>query len=200
MGFDLISSGKKMLGSVGRMAGNQNGDSLLGTVGNVAKGVFRPTGEPQKAYMWEVVFLDGFSSRITYYASDVALPSHTQSQITRYVQNKPVKYPGKDNSPNTCRITFWDDQDLTSYRFFVEWYRDMNTALEGRRKRPEGYKRSIRLNLKDTSDFLIDEAVTLSGCFPVEISPAQMSYSSSEVFTFDVDIAFDTKQLGNGGI
>lgn len=198
MGFDLINSGKSVLESVtGASVSNVDGDSLVGSLGNTASGLVRPTGEPQRAYMWEVAIIDANASMVRYYAQTTTLPIFSQTKLRRAYAGNHYNYPGKDTTSGIFRVTFWDSQDFVAYRYFMNWHRIMNDDLARRRVRPDEYKKSIEMRFKDTSDTLNSQQFSYEGCFPTEVSGTQLSYESSDLFTFDVEFSFDRARMGN---
>lgn len=198
MGLDIIKAGKDLLQSAKGRIEEGVGDNLLGTLGNAAVSIMRPTGEPQRAYLWEVVVLGQGGEHVTHYAQSANLPTFSVTNMRRKYQGVNYNVPGQVTTPGVFRVTFWDDQNLTVHRFFMEWHRIMADASANRRVSPNLFKRGMRLDFRDTTDLLINQSFNFSGCYPMEVGGATVSYDSSDILNFDVEFAFDLATMGNG--
>lgn len=182
MAFSLINSGRRLIERV-------TPDNIINTGIGVLSGRADPVNQPQLAFMWEVLFRGMFASsakNITFYAKNTAIPQVTTEAIRRYYNGVEYAYSGKDNTPRTLAITFWDNQDLEVYSYFRQWANSMNDSFTGRKVRPLNYKRDISLRLKDTSDLLINGEFIFHDAFPTEVGEVALSYDDSNVMEFTV--------------
>lgn len=171
-------------------------------ISDIVTGNFRDLNKaepPQLTYMWEILFTDPISgvdhSNLTYYAKATFIPTATSEVIRRYVAGRQYNYAGRDSSPNTFSVTFYDNQALEVYRFFERW-RELTQFGENNAKvPPKKYMRNIELRLKDTTDSIITENFIMIDAYPVEISATQLTYSESGEITFDVIFSFSRKKL-----
>lgn len=202
MGFslDAVNDARRVLEQTfpkaSRTLGGIEGDTGIDIVRRAT-----PTGEPQRAYMWEVEFkspIDGHdrdAKHIKFYAKTTAIPASINEVIKRYYAGIEYSYSGKDTSPRVFRVTFWDDQDLGVYKFFQRWYNIMQSGITRRKVSPDEYKMDVRLRLKDGSDSFTTLSFIMSNSYPSEISEAALSYSESGEITFDVMFSFSEKSM-----
>lgn len=161
----------------------------------------KPTGEPQRVFMWEVEFKspivehDRDAKYIKFYAKTTAIPASINEVIKRYYAGIEYSYSGKDTSPRVFRVTFWDDQDLAVYKFFQRWYNIMQSGITRRKVSPDAYKMDVKLKLKDGSDSFTTLSFIMSNSYPSEISETALSYTESGEITFDVMFSFTDKVM-----
>lgn len=193
MAIPFIDSGKRLLE---RSAAEGFGRTAV----DVGVGAIDPVDQPQLGYMWEVEFNGIFSTdakNMKFYALSTAIPTRQIEVHNRWYNGVGYSYSGKESSPETIRITFWDNQDLEVYRYFHRWMNTMGDTVAHRKVNPRNYRRAIKLNLKDTSDLLINEFFVFEGVFPVEIGEVSLSYEESNLMTFDVTLNYED-MLMNG--
>jgi hypothetical protein len=194
MDLGVINKGKDILRRFGGSAGSQ--------IAGVVDIIQSPSQEIQKAYMWEVEFIDpragdDIGRNLRYQAKATALPPRTQEVIKRHYAGVEYTYTGKDNSARMFRVTFWDNQALDAYRFFNSWYELTQYGSEKNKALPSTYYRDIKLSLKDNSNLFNSETFTFKNCFPYEITEASLTYAESAEFTFDVFFHFSSRSMGN---
>ncbi len=158
-----------------------------------------PFDQPQKSYMWEVEFRDpqGRGQSVAFYAKNTAIPTSMSDNLKRWYAGVEYSYSGRDTSPRVFRVTFWDNQNLDTFRFFQQWFNLMNQGRDNRKANPENYLRDVRLVLKDSSDIQKMHVFTMLDCYPTEVGDIALSYAESTEFTFDVMFSFRLKEIGN---
>lgn len=160
-----------------------------------AIGILSPVKEPQRTYMWEVVFQDDFNTKnikaVQHYAMTSGIPTITQEVITRRYMGAKYFYIGRESSGKTIRMTFWDNQDMEMYEFFNDW---INTGQAGHygelKANPRECFKTIFLKMKDTSDILNKRTFVLTKCYPTEISQVTLNYSESSSIMIDVTFQY----------
>lgn len=182
----------------------QSAGTVARTIGDLGVNAISPVKkQPQLAYMWEVVFwgantldqsIDKNADMLYFQAVSTGLPEHTMSRITRYHQGIPYDYPGKDASPRTLSITFWDNQDLDAYHYFQRWMYLLNDPVGSRQSR--WIARNVDIKLKDSTDLFIVERFRYGGCWPFNISEPILSYESNEQMNFTVQFSFIERLSG----
>ena len=158
-----------------------------------------PIKDPQRTYMWEVVFRDIMAQGqfITHYAKTTSVPASMTENIKRWYNGVEYSYPGRDISPRIFRVTFWDNQDLDVYRYFQTWYSAMNEGQGRRKVNPYNFHRDIFLQMKDSSGIQYGQTFRMTNAYPTEISDVMLSYNESSEFTFDVMFSFREKIMGS---
>lgn len=156
-----------------------------------------PIKDPQRSYMWEVRFSDseGNGEYITHYAKTTAIPPSITESIKRWYAGSEYSYSGRDTSPRIFRVTFWDNQNLDTYRFFQYWFDIMNQGVDNKKANVNNYLRKIQLVLLDSSDSQELFTIYMTDAYPTEISEVALSYSESGDFTFDVMFSYRKKVI-----
>ena len=197
MAFDLFNLGKQAL-SKALPAKIKTAVGVLDRFGiDTGFGTNRPVDDPMRSYMWEVTFRDdgGRGEFITHYAKTTAIPTSISENIKRWYAGVEYSYSGRDTSPRIFRVTFWDNQKLSSYRYFQYWFDIMNQGTENRKVSPVNYTRNIQLTLKDSSDSQELFTFDMIEAYPVEISEVSLSYAESTEYTFDVMFSYRRKAM-----
>lgn len=197
MAFDLFNLGKQALNKVLPQE-IKNAAGILDRFGiDTGFGTRLPVEDPLRSYMWEVSFRDqsGRGEYITHYAKTTAIPASISENIKRWYAGVEYSYSGRDTSPRVFRVTFWDNQNLTSYRYFQYWYDIMNQGTENKKALPINYTRNIQLTLKDSSDAQELFTFDIIEAYPIEISEVSLSYAESTEYTFDVMFSFRRKVM-----
>lgn len=191
-------------------AAKPDGNSLV----HGALSLLSPTGEPQRGYTWEV-HIDAplsvtklaptnlaahFNQALMYYAQAVSLPEMTVDIIEDNYLGEHYQHAGKQTGGKNATITFWDDQSLTVYGYFRNWMNLVHTGGElggtGRQTGKLDYVRTIRTQLKDTTDFMVNLEVKFVNAFCNSVSDIQNTYDSSDLMRVTVSLTFDDIILG----
>jgi len=159
--------------------------------------------EPQKAYMFEVDFLDHNShvpsfGEIKYNVKTVNVPPRTKDVAPHNFMNSKINYAGKESSEKTVSITFWDNEGLTVLDFMTRWFglsaeEHTHDAMPKRE-----YIKDIRISLKDTNDLLTTSSFVLRNAFPSEIGEIPLSYDDSSVIEIPMTFAYDWMEFDDG--
>ena len=151
--------------------------------------------DPQLAYMWEVDVLGGDSIDVKVFAMSSGIPAQMMDTIKRYYRGKAYYYSSRDSSPRVFRMTLWDDQELTAYKYFSKWVQLQSSYEEGKKVKPAEYMRGVKLTLLDTTGEKKTMEVNLSGVSISEISEVSLSYDVSAPITFDVLFNFQERKI-----
>jgi hypothetical protein len=161
--------------------------------------MFSPTGEPQRAYMWEVKLQGLFSdeeSNLTYYAESISLPEQTNEIVTSNYMDKKFDHIYTDSTERTVTINFWDSDALDVYRYFEKW-RQVTAEPDNFRGVPHryNYKRNVLLILKDNTDFVISGKIELEGAIIESIGSIELDYENNDVMKFPVTLRYNKRYL-----
>lgn len=155
---------------------------------------------PQMAYMWDITFTDLFagnsSEDLRFFAKESAIPATTMESITSRYLGIEYSHSGYETSPNTFRVTFFDNQGLPVYRYMQKWMQLSHFTRSGLKALPKTYQREIKLELKDSTDTLVTDSFLMIDAFPIEISETVLSFNNSDVVQFDVIFKFSQKIIG----
>ena len=151
--------------------------------------------DPQRNYMWEISILgrelNQILGDISFYAKTVSIPQDVVDTLyLNYMGNK-IFFPGKDNSTHTLNLTFWDDENLTVYKYFRKWMHLVKEPGTGRSIAKKGFVSDIKIKLKDHTDFLTNLELKMVNCFPTELNDITLTYDSGDAIEIPIVLYFD---------
>lgn len=80
---------------------------------------------PQRAYEWEVSINGsnelGQLELMTARAMNIQLPEKSVETIEVNFKSRKARYAGRDASPGTFTVQFWDDETHETYNYFNNW-------------------------------------------------------------------------------
>lgn len=185
--------------SFNNLTKNMNTDDIQQYGARRLTQMFSPTGEPQRAYMWEVSFQGLFSdgeSNLTYYAESVSLPEQNIETVSSNYMDKVIEHVYTDSTEREVTVNFWDSDSLDVYRYFEKW-RQMTSEPNQFRGVPHryNYTRNVLLTLKDNTDFVVSGKIELEGCFISSIGAIELDYSTNDVLKFPVTLRYNRRYL-----
>lgn len=171
-------------------------DKKLGdTKGNFMSG----RDDPQLGFMWDIGFRglgDATASAfLKFNALSTALPSTTIEPIKRRFAGKEYAVGGRSNSPKSLRVTFWDDSNLTMFKYFNMWMQLVSDETSGTKTDPSIYMREVSVDMLDSTGKESNMKMLYDQAFPIEMDDVPLSYESSSLFTFDVVFQFNTRKM-----
>lgn len=157
------------------------------------------TENPQRGYMWEVEVQDrlGYGESVGFYAKTTAIPASITEPIKGYICGTEYNYAGRDISPRILRITLFDNEHLHTWGFFDYWRMLANEGKTKRKILPKYYYRDVILNVNDVND-KVSMSFIFRDCYPLEVGEMALSYSDSGEATFDVLLAFQSRDMKGG--
>ena len=181
MGID-VKGVLKNLPTVRRLSNVITGSGILGS-------------DPQRSYMWEIAILgrelNQILGDIRFYAKTINIPQESVDNFyLNYMGNK-VFFSGKDSSSHTLNMTFWDDENLTVYKYFKKWLHLIKEPGAGRATTKKKHVSDIVIKLKDHLDILTNYEIKLINCAPNEIGDVNLSYDSGDAIEISVVLYFD---------
>lgn len=80
---------------------------------------------PQRAYEWEVKLNAsnelGQLELLTARAMNIQIPEKSVETIEVNYKSRKARYAGRDSSPGTFTVQFWDDESHSIYDYFNNW-------------------------------------------------------------------------------
>lgn len=156
----------------------------------------RTVDNPQRAYEFEVEILAvgaaGSLPLLTERVSATALPEKSVDTIVINYKGRKTTHAGRDSSPATVTITFWDDETRRVYNFFHQWMEEgiSDSTVGGGGSRDE-YSTEIVIRTYAHDSTLITGQTRLTKAFPTSIGEVTLNYEASEHHSFDVTFSFD---------
>lgn len=180
------------------------------SVAQVGRAIFgsdkrNPTGDPQRSYQWDVEFsVDGSNDRTAqnakFYAKTVSIPQKSIETFQIDYQGVKIMHPGKDSSPKTVTITFWDDDNLTITKYIREWFsllshNELGDAVSSRRN----FARDIKITLYEGNDLRTTGVIKMKQAFPTDISDVSLSYDNSGTLEVSVTFTYVKQSISSSG-
>lgn len=157
----------------------------------------RKNTRPQKSYQWEVSILGpstGSLQPLTVHAKTVNIPASSVDEIQIQYKAGKVMYPGRDSSPHTINMSFWDDEAQTIRNYFNNWFDVLQfNPVTGGQAPKELCTSDILIKLMDSSGETSTAKIRLQNAFPTNMNDISLSYQSSEPVEVSVTFAFDVK-------
>lgn len=149
--------------------------------------------EPQRAYLWELNILDPEGDpeqKLSTYALSVSIPSRNHQPLRRSYMGQNYFLTGKNTSPNSFRVTVYDDSLLSMYRYFSHWLSICNDPEYNRSVGFNNAFKDIELITKGVTNVLVSGRFKMEGAIPIELGTVEMSYDNNDVMKFDVTFNF----------
>lgn len=153
----------------------------------------RGINNPQMNYEWEVEILGpstGGETALTTHAQSVTIPEVSSEVIELNFKSDKTSHAGRNASPRTTTVTFFDDEDLTVYRFLKNWKSLINNESTGGGVNRPAYVANIviRQFARNSEDVVANH--TLIGAWLTTVGDVSLNYDSSEVMTVEATFNF----------
>lgn len=153
--------------------------------------------QPQTAWQYEIEIVGlstGSEEGLTVRAQSASIPTTSNEAFEINFKDRRTFFKGRDTSPHTISITFFDSEDWVAYNYFQEWHDALiSNPVSGGGVTSALYKATVLVKTFSTDGETITSTTTLKNAFPTEIGEISLSYDTSENITFDVTMQFDQK-------
>jgi hypothetical protein len=159
----------------------------------------RAVDRPQKAYEFEVEILgstiSGQLPLLTTRVENAAIPEVALEPITINYKGRKSIYSGRDASPHTISITFWDDESRATYKFMKSW---INGALD--ETLGGGATRDLLATEMLIKMFAADSqtqtsTTRLTKVWPQSVGEITLNYTDSAHVTFTCIFSYDENKF-----
>lgn len=154
---------------------------------------------PQRAFEYEVEILgstvSGTRPLITQRVENVPIPEKSIETIEVNFKGRKTFYPGRDASPHTITVNFFDDEDRTVYQFFHNW---INGALDetlGGGAYRSALAAELLIKLFKADSQTVSGVHRLTKVYPTNIGEITLDYTSSEHMKVAVTFAYDEHHI-----
>lgn len=149
---------------------------------------------PQRAYEFEVAILgNGALPILTNRVQNVSIPETSVETIEINFKSSKTIYAGRDASPHTVTVTFFDDETRATYTFFKNWMNQIRNPVDGSGEDRGSYAASMVITTFKHDESTITGVDTMTKVFPTTVGEVTLSYDTSDHFTFDVTFSFDER-------
>jgi len=155
----------------------------------------RSVETPQRAYEWEVELNGGSTSGnlpiLTQRAQNVSIPEISVETIEINYKSRKSLYAGRDASPHTVTVTFWDSESHDVYNFFRDWIAGISDPFQGGGDDRGSYAAEMIIR-KFAHDSTTETGKNVfTKVFPTSLGEVSLNYEGSEHMTFDVTFSYD---------
>lgn len=155
----------------------------------------RAMDNPQRAYEYEVEILgstiSGTAPILTQRVETVSIPEKSVETIEVNFKGRKTIYPGRDASPHTITVNFYDDESRNVYSFFSNW---INGALDetiggGAYRSLLAAELLIKLYKADSETLAGTHRLTK--VYPTSVGEVSLDYSASDHLKLAVTFSYD---------
>lgn len=156
----------------------------------------RAMDNPQRAFEYEVEILgstiSGTAPILTQRVETVSIPEKSIETIEVNFKGRKTIYPGRDASPHTITVNFYDDEQRNVYAFFNNW---INGALDetlggGAYRSLLGAEMIIKLFNADSTT--VSGLHRLTKVYPTSLGEVSLDYSASDHMKIAVTFSYDS--------
>lgn len=151
---------------------------------------------PQRAYEWEVTINAsnevGQLELMNVRAENIQLPEKAVETIIINHKSRMSRYAGRDASPGTFTVTFWDDESHAVYNYFNNWMeKGISNSLVGGGMTRSDYSVELVANMLAHDSKTITGTHKFTHVWVSSIGDVSLDYSASEHLTFTVTFTYD---------
>lgn len=157
----------------------------------------RSVGNPQRAFEFEVEILAGVAAGslpiLTQRVESVSIPETSVETIEINYKGRKTIHAGRDSSPHTVAITFWDTEAREVYSFFKNWMENgiSNSQVGGGVTR-DLYATQLVIRTMAHDSNTVTGTNRLTNVFPTNIGDVALTYESSEHMKVEVTFSYDS--------
>jgi hypothetical protein len=156
----------------------------------------RAVGTPQKAYEFEVTLRGANSIEIlTQRVMNASVPESSVETIEINYKGRKTIYPGRDASPHTTVVTFWDTESHELYNFFRGWMDKISNPLTGVSTSRDKLVSELVIKRLAADSATVTGTNILTNVFPTAVGEITLNYESSDHISFDVTFSYDENTL-----
>lgn len=152
---------------------------------------------PQRAYEWEIKINAsteiGKLELLTARAMNIQIPEKSVETIEVNFKSRKARYAGRDASPGTFTVQFWDDESHKTYDYFNNWMeKGISSSIVGGGLTRNQYTVELIAAMHahdgqtETGSHVFDKVWVSS------LGDVTLDYSASEHVTFTVTFTYDT--------
>lgn len=152
---------------------------------------------PQRAYEWEVKINAsnnvGQLELLTARAQNIQIPEKSVETIEINYKSRKARYAGRDASPGTFTVQFWDDESNAVYNYFNQWLEEsISNSESGGGKTRKDYAVELVAELLAHDGASVTGTHTFKDVWVQSLGDITLDYSASEHVSFSVTFTYDT--------
>lgn len=152
---------------------------------------------PQRAYSWEISVLSdsliGALEVLSARAMNITLPEKSHDTIEINYRSRKSRYAGRDSSPGTFTVTFWDDESGQVYNFFNNWIElGLSNSITGGGLDRSQYAAKLEATMMAHDEVTQTIKHVFDKVWPSSLGDVTLSYDTSEHASFTITFTYDT--------
>lgn len=152
----------------------------------------RGIGNPQRAYEFEVEVVGNHGLPILVQrVQSVSIPEVSVEQMEINFKSSKSMFAGRDTSPHTVTVSFFDTEDHATYNFFREWMNTIRDRQVGGGDTRDLYESTLIVKQLAHDSTTVTATNRFTKVWPQSVGEIQLSYESSEHLKFDVTFSYD---------
>lgn len=154
---------------------------------------------PQRSYSWEIEILAqsilAATSPVilTARAENITIPEKAVEMFEINHKSRKMRYHGRDASPGTFTVQFWDDEAGEVYKFFERWFEvGLSNSFTGAGLTRQEIEAVLNAKLLGHDEQTVTGIFTFGNVWPSSLGDITLSYDSSDKVIFTVTFTYDT--------
>lgn len=157
--------------------------------------------QPQMQFQFEVEIEGGLvvqklKGKHTFRVNSVTIPETSVDTVEVNFKNSKVMFAGRDSSPHSLTVNFWDEQGMKLYRAFQQWHMQIRNPVNGGGLNKAAYKGAMVVRMIDVDGTSPNSVASFFNVWPSSVGDVSLSYESSDKISFDVTFAYDESVFG----
>lgn len=153
----------------------------------------RAINNPQRVYEWEVEIngpSTGGLDNLLAYAQSTSLPEESVETFEINHKSEKTVHAGRVASDRSFTINFFDDENLTVYRYINNWIELIKNSATGGGVDRTLYGANIIIRQLGADSETVTAEHTFVLSFPSSRGEVELNYDSSEAMTFDATFSY----------
>ena len=157
----------------------------------------RATNNPQRSYEFEVELIgstvSGSLPLLTQRVETISIPEVSVETFEINYKGRKTIHAGRDSSPHTVSVTFWDSEAHEVYEFFKGWIdRGISDQVVGGGVTRDQYSAEMVIKMMAADSTTVTREFRLTGVFPTTIGEASLDYTTSDSKKVEVTFSYET--------
>lgn len=158
--------------------------------------VRRSQTPPQNAFTWEIELLgntvSGRFPLLAAQATTIEIPEKSTETITRAYKSRNARFSGRDSSPGTFQVSFWDNENGDVYSYFNDWIENgISNSVTGGGLSRDLYSVELIARLQKTDEVTTSLQHRFLFVWPSTLGAVSLDYDASEHVIIPITFTYD---------
>lgn len=156
----------------------------------------RASVAPQNAFAWEIEVLgntiSGAFPLLAAHATNIEIPEKSTEQINRAYKSRNARFSGRDSSPGTFTISFWDNEEGQVHEYFNDWIENgISNSVTGGGLTRDLYSVEVIAKMQNADEVTVGHGHRFLFAWPMTIGSITLDYESSEHVIVPITFSYD---------